>query len=642
MQPVFDSWDCTLPVLPPRSRLYALEPIGIGTPFVESLSGYVARLAEAHAVSVGDLVGRELSPSVSKPLTSFGRFMRQSRAHSHGFHARAHAINGFGESSKRWIDALEMATLQKELRFLTLSLFEGVFSRQGASRHSRAWCPRCYDEWRTRGAIVYEPLLWSIDLVVLCTRHLVPLAGECPHCRRASKPLAVYFRPGHCSHCQHWLGDSPTSSPEGGPDAAKGPDTALCRAEAIGELLAITPRLEGRSLHSVFAANLRSCVDVVTGGNVDAFAGRCHVARSRLHSHLTGSSVPTIDIMLRISYWLDIPIAAFLENDPCRAEPYWRQARQAVQHDRNAPALAHRSAEQVRLVLSRAAQEEPVPSLSEIARRLGYKGAERLYQVDPGLSKQIAAKYRQSGRSHLWKKPNAERICERVDLRRILEQSLAQEWPVSPHRIAASLGYANDGYLRRKFPDLCRAIAKKIAAQEAERLANMERYLTEALKEDPAPTLQDLGRRLGYSSSDCLQLHFPGLCQQILARRQAVRQEKIAKVKRTLQDLLLEIPAVSLRIASQRTGFCCVYLKELCPEECAALGSRYVRCRHESSEQRKMGLFQQVRDAVRQLHDEGKCPTVKRVMSLLPTTALREWKTLTAAVKAARQAIENE
>src|ERR1700732_653474 len=46
-QPVFDSRDSTPPILPQRSRLYAVEPIGIGTPFVESLSGYVARLADA-------------------------------------------------------------------------------------------------------------------------------------------------------------------------------------------------------------------------------------------------------------------------------------------------------------------------------------------------------------------------------------------------------------------------------------------------------------------------------------------------------------------------------------------------------------------------------------------------------------------
>jgi hypothetical protein len=154
MQVVFDAWDCTLPVLPPRSRLYALEPIGIGTPFVESLSGYIARLADAHAVSVGDLIGRELSPLASKPLMSFGPSMRRNRANSHRFHARAHAINGFGESSEMWIAALERATLQKRLRFLTLSLYHGVFSGQGATRHSRAWCPRCYDEWRTRGAII--------------------------------------------------------------------------------------------------------------------------------------------------------------------------------------------------------------------------------------------------------------------------------------------------------------------------------------------------------------------------------------------------------------------------------------------------------------------------------------------------------
>jgi hypothetical protein len=61
VQPLFDSWTLSGCPLPPRSRLYALEPIGIGTAFVESLSGYVARLAEAHSVSAGDLVGRVLS-----------------------------------------------------------------------------------------------------------------------------------------------------------------------------------------------------------------------------------------------------------------------------------------------------------------------------------------------------------------------------------------------------------------------------------------------------------------------------------------------------------------------------------------------------------------------------------------------------
>ncbi len=33
-----------------RSVLYNLEPVGIGTPYVESLSSYIARFAEKHNV----------------------------------------------------------------------------------------------------------------------------------------------------------------------------------------------------------------------------------------------------------------------------------------------------------------------------------------------------------------------------------------------------------------------------------------------------------------------------------------------------------------------------------------------------------------------------------------------------------------
>jgi hypothetical protein len=51
----YEMWDITSPDLPPCSRLYPLEPIGVGTPLVESLTGYIARLAEAHCVSTGVL-----------------------------------------------------------------------------------------------------------------------------------------------------------------------------------------------------------------------------------------------------------------------------------------------------------------------------------------------------------------------------------------------------------------------------------------------------------------------------------------------------------------------------------------------------------------------------------------------------------
>jgi hypothetical protein len=45
--------------LPERSEFYPLAPIGVGTAQVESLTGYVARLAQSHVLSVGDMIGRE-------------------------------------------------------------------------------------------------------------------------------------------------------------------------------------------------------------------------------------------------------------------------------------------------------------------------------------------------------------------------------------------------------------------------------------------------------------------------------------------------------------------------------------------------------------------------------------------------------
>jgi len=55
-------WDLTRPTIPSRSRLYSLEPVGIGTPETESLTSYVSRLAEAHSVRVHDLVVHKLLP----------------------------------------------------------------------------------------------------------------------------------------------------------------------------------------------------------------------------------------------------------------------------------------------------------------------------------------------------------------------------------------------------------------------------------------------------------------------------------------------------------------------------------------------------------------------------------------------------
>lgn len=139
MQPIYDSWSPPISPFPPRSALYALEPIGIGTALVESLSGYVARRAEAHSLSVGDLVGRVLSDLADPQYPMITAAAKAVRSGAHGFRACGYAINGVTDRATKWVHALETATSRRDLRCLTLLPFRHAIPENLFHRH-RAWC----------------------------------------------------------------------------------------------------------------------------------------------------------------------------------------------------------------------------------------------------------------------------------------------------------------------------------------------------------------------------------------------------------------------------------------------------------------------------------------------------------------------
>jgi len=184
---------------------------------------------------------------------------------------------------------------------------------------------------------------------------------------------------------------------------------------------------------------------------------------------------------------------------------------------------------------------------------------------------------------------------------------------------------------------MCRAIRRKIAAHDRPRITIMESTLRAALLEEQIPTLTDLCRRLGYSNSLVLRYHFPDLCNEILVRRRDLHDRQIAGLRKTLQALLLEEPAPSFRSVCKRIGRSNAALAETCPEEGAAIRSRYLRSRSEASRRRKEQLGKEVRQIVQRLQAEGRCPSVDRVTAFRPNTALKDWRAISASVKAARQ-----
>ena len=207
MQPLLESWSLSRPLLPPRSQLYSLEPMGVGTELVESLTGYVARLADAHSVSVGDLVGRVLADLTHTKDAIITQTAKAVRVGGHGFRACNYTPNGVTETAVKWVDALEAATNRNDLQYLTLLPLRYMVPG-GLFRRRRAWCALCFEQWRSAGQIVYEPLIWSIQASANCQLHARPLDHTCSHCARTLSPLGVFSRPGYCERCDSWLGMS--------------------------------------------------------------------------------------------------------------------------------------------------------------------------------------------------------------------------------------------------------------------------------------------------------------------------------------------------------------------------------------------------------------------------------------------------
>lgn len=74
---------------------------------VEGLTSYLTRLAEEHAVAVGDFVGRFLAEIPNPKGAIVSSAAKAFRSGSHGLHASSYAVNGTTEHTERWIYAFK-------------------------------------------------------------------------------------------------------------------------------------------------------------------------------------------------------------------------------------------------------------------------------------------------------------------------------------------------------------------------------------------------------------------------------------------------------------------------------------------------------------------------------------------------------
>ena len=458
-----EAWDLAVKPVTARSRLYSLPPIGVGTALVESLSSYVVRLAEAHAVSTADLVRRELSRHTNPPLVLY-----------------FHGINGLGDCAARWVEILEKTTSRSDLRYLTLLPFEHLFANRVFLRKRRAWCPECYREMDTTGTVA-EQLLWCIRLVEACPRHHCLLETMCRYCNKPLKQLYAGSRNGRCLWCGTELGCTvaeKTAKTSGDVPT----EYQLWLADSVGQLLAHSPEVHPETLTDRVRTVLAHCVQQLGGGNCAAVAeiARCHVGV--FYEWLCGKAKPQIENVLQAWYHLNLPVSLiFSPNNELLS---WEEGNptQVKAGDRQNVRTRRRNRKQIARTLQPTLDGQPAP------------------------------------------------VCEAPQAKEVLLRYLSTESQVPPLlRIATSLGHPTDGRIRRKFPDLCRALESKIAQQKMERISAIEPTFQRALHENPPPPIHEVCQRIGLSPC-YVKVLAPALCARLNAWRRKYAEERRSRI----------------------------------------------------------------------------------------------------------------
>jgi hypothetical protein len=373
---------------PQRSRLYPLQPLGLGTPLVESFTSYIKRLAAIHQVPTGVLLAQELAPSISRYKGPNPQ--RLSSIFFHLFFNQTGAWNGTGTMATEPLFLLQKLTNQPTLKFLTLISWAKVLPTRNLLRKYNSWCPLCYYEWGQNGVPIHEPLIWSIATIIFCPQHQQPLMSKCPNCQNNIYPLAWNSRAGFCCQCHSWLGNS-CSTTDAQILSAHEREWQTFAAYEVGKMLSHAPFLFELPQKETVAASIDLCIQKATLGNNQDFASKFYLSATVPRDWRTGNALPQLNLLLRVCYRISISlIDIYLGNLVIQNHVSFKDlpdSQQKIKTNR------HFDAPKVKEFLELHQDSEPPLSLRQIAAHLGYDPAD-LNRHFPDLCHQISARYK--------------------------------------------------------------------------------------------------------------------------------------------------------------------------------------------------------------------------------------------------------
>jgi len=629
---LYSDWELSRPNLSGRSYFYSLPPIGLDTPHVESLTGYIARLAAAHAVETGDLVNHELLPRV--PYTKGPRTGQTPvRLPRYSFYFSAHALNGPGERARLWISLLEELTRVPRLDVLTFGPWSKMISGVCLLRPYRAWCSLCYELWRSLGQSVYEPLLWTVQSVEICPEHRQPLDTVCHSCGRRQYVFSSRSRPGYCSRCRCWLGrESP--SVEISAESSK----LIRTAAMVGELLAASSSLAVGLELDLFRANVGHYMR-----SMSSTPGMSPAARSSMRGWSRKTNVPRLTSVCELSHGYNVSILQLL-TEPLDSPSSRDQKPASKSHPRVADSV-------VKALLQTALETAHPPSLQEIANQLGYRAVASVKRRCPQHCAAIASRRRTE---RITPRPKSARTpVPRARIEEALIEELNKPGFTDLKALAATVGLSSKRRLYKDFRDLRLAIVAKNARFVRQRQrrsvpqdsfrAAIENALRAAFEEQPVPTVTEVAMRFGFATVKPITSRFPELTKSLMSCRRNLRRAEQDRrvreqVRQILTDALTESPPPSCaelfrRIDCHKTRWWNTF-----PDQWAAVRSRHVEYQREVRRSKRQAFAEDAARAVAKLQKQGVYPSCKSVLANISEPRFRCVDILSEAICLARLA----
>jgi hypothetical protein len=448
---------------------------------VESLASYITRLASAHCVSPGSLFARLITPMTNP--------RRRNKSTNQLVRTPELSMNSCGELPGLVVNAVQTMTRHSNLRLLTLLDWRDAFSQNNLVRATQAWCPCCYEEWRTSGAPLFQPLIWSIAVITVCDLHRRPLRLRCPACDRAIGPFGLHHQPGCCTKCGTWLGESADAELN---DTSSHKWLHHSETAQLKDLLATSA---DRRYQGQIGKDLRTLVKNSRWRSYTSFAKAAGIVPTRLFGLFDSRCRPSLSHLLAICATAEISLKELLRGSPksvTNNNIIKDQGRRRRCHDKwTRNALREKVSED----LAAALVQSPPISAERAAYGIGVS-LSYLKKVFPKEVAQLSARLTQYRRERVWQ------------IERILTQALESSDPPSNESLASQSGFSFI-YMRKCYPELYqklvnlrRASRPLVVIKRKEKRSEEIRCAALALHErGEYPSMRKVLRELGWSHS---------------------------------------------------------------------------------------------------------------------------------------------